>query len=128
MDLVAERAQLANASAWANDVQVANGGKCVNRAGSQALQKSSALSSSAGILYVIVFVAGLLVGHFFVCHLCRLPAQCDALANPGLYFSQNKANRRAARLAVTQGHWARERRIIFEAFVHRGAGEAGDRF
>ncbi|EXF95731.1 hypothetical protein HK44_023650 [Pseudomonas fluorescens HK44] len=64
-NLVPKAAQLIDPRTRANDVQFTDGGKGVNRSGFQALQKASALCGSAGILYVSIFVAGLLVGHFF---------------------------------------------------------------
>jgi len=72
VDLVAKSAQLIDAGARPDDVQFTNGGEGVYRAGFEALQKASTLSVSAGILYVSIFVAGLLVGHFFVFHAASL--------------------------------------------------------
>lgn len=71
-DLVAQVAQLVDARSRSNNVQLADGGEGVDRAGVQTFQKASALCCSAGILYVSIFVADLLVGHFFVFHAASL--------------------------------------------------------
>jgi hypothetical protein len=121
-DIVAQAAQFVDAGTRANDVQLADSGEGIDWAGVQALQKASALSRSVGILYVSVFVAGLLVGHFFGCHLGHRSAFGDAVIHPAVNLSLDPHN------ALRPQYDLFGEVVGGNAAVDLGTGKAGDAF